>query len=73
MACAFLFLGFDDRASMKVLSLLLRNAGFVVLPQERVERLNESPELIAQEFVASMSFGHLSCGLNESPELIAQE
>ena len=36
-------------------------------------RLNESPELIAQEFCASPANIHVTTSLNESPELIAQE
>ena len=59
---------------MKVLSLLLRNwigfTGMLIIGP----RLNESPELIAQE--CGFSSGEYLIGmkgLNESPELIAQE
>ena len=57
---------------MKVLSLLLRNT----LPEATTDTLggglNESPELIAQEFAVCTSLIFFK-GLNESPELIAQE
>ena len=58
-------------ASMKVLSLLLRNAGIV--EQNAAQAcLNESPELIAQESRQKSTSRRLAWGLNESLELIAQ-
>ena len=62
------------KASMKVLSLLLRNGRIGTAATRCRARLNESPELIAQE--CGFSSGEYLIGmkgLNESPELIAQE
>ena len=57
---------------MKVLSLLLRNRARSSLPSPRCG-LNESPELIAQEWHSLARNPGRVFGLNESPELIAQE
>ena len=57
---------------MKVLSLLLRNTGRHQLTITN-HRLNESPELIAQESAKVSRSGDILSRLNESPELIAQE
>ena len=57
---------------MKVLSLLLRN-GLHDRSVEKRASLNESPELIAQEYAENREGEFDSAGLNESPELIAQE
>ena len=43
------YYGFDAMASMKVLSLLLRNYGIPGATGSVGTSLNESPELIAQE------------------------
>ena len=46
------------RASMKVLSLLLRNFGIVAGGEQVCRCLNESPELIAQE-CRTVAIGYL--------------
>ena len=58
---------------MKVLSLLLRNSGHRRCRKGGRIGLNESPELIAQEFGSGRRIVIGDDRLNESPELIAQE
>ena len=58
---------------MKVLSLLLRNTSKSHTLTLLLARLNESPELIAQECKPCISVFTTTACLNESPELIAQE
>ena len=67
------YYGFDAMASMKVLSLLLRNTLPTGSPNSTTSGLNESPELIAQELDDWLPYACTSYRLNESPELIAQE
>ena len=58
---------------MKVLSLLLRNCRSCSVGSYVTSGLNESPELIAQEYHLRAHCPWNFCCLNESPELIAQE